>query len=220
VNPCRSANRLAPPPVEEVVADRGDGVEDDADRGQRDLPAVQLLGPQLAGERRDLGERDRRPEGHQRDEGARQDPGPAQDPLGRARSQRQPRGRREDTRDHEPDRRRELEARVLADQHPRGRERVQPEESRGGDEGERDEEQPRVAPPPRRHADRVAERDVGRRRREHQPEVRRVVLPALVDRRVREHQHEHGRADDEHEQRPEGVRGAAAYRSICFHGSP
>jgi hypothetical protein len=87
---------------------------------------------------------------------------------------------------------------------------VQPEEARGGDEGERDQEQPRVAPPPRRDADRVAERDVDRSRREHQPEVRRVVLPALVDRRVREHQHEHGSADDEHEQRPEGVRGAAA----------
>jgi hypothetical protein len=86
---------------------------------------------------------------------------------------------------------------------------VQPEKPRGRDEGERDQEQPRVAPPPRGDADRVAERDVDPRRGEHQPEVRRMVLPALVDGRVRQHQHEHGRADDQHEQRPEGVRGAA-----------
>jgi hypothetical protein len=67
----------------------------------------------------------------------------------------------------------------------------------------------RASPPPRGDADRVAERDVDPRRGEHQPEVRRMVLPALVDGRVRQHQHEHGRADDQHEQRPEGVRGAA-----------
>jgi hypothetical protein len=39
--------------------------------------------------------------------------------------------------------------------------------------------------------------------------VRRMVLPALVHRRVREHQHEQARPDDEHEQRPERVCGAA-----------
>jgi hypothetical protein len=75
--------------------------------------------------------------------------------------------------------------------------------------GERDEEQPRVPPSPRRDPDRVAERDVDRRRGEDEPEVRRVVLPALVHRWVRQHQREHARPEGEQEERPERVRGGA-----------
>ena len=67
---------------------------------------------------------------------------------------------------------------------------MQAEEPRGGDEGDRDQEEARVAPAPSGDADRVAEGSVRRRGGEDDPEMRRVVLPAAVDARMLDHQRE------------------------------
>jgi len=72
---------------------------------------------------------------------------------------------------------------------------VQPEEPRRRQEGQRDEEQPRVAALARRVAGRERQRGVDRRRAEHDPEVRRVLLPLEVQPRRREQQPEAGQRD-------------------------
>ena len=102
--------------------------------------------------------------------------------------------------DDEPDRRRELEPGVLAEQDVRRGQRVQREEAEARHECERDEEQPGVATPPRRLADCVPEAERDERRREHEPEVRDVALPAVVDagceKEEREERDRHDRAHD------------------------
>jgi hypothetical protein len=137
------------------------------------------------------------PDREQRRERRDQRPGPAQHALGRRRPERQPRGRREEARNHEPERRSELEASVLAQQHARRGERVQAEEAGCRDEGERDQEQPRVSPPTGGDAHRVAEPHADRGRAEHEPEVRGMVLPGLVDPRMQEQEREQARAEHE-----------------------
>jgi hypothetical protein len=135
-------------PVEVEVADRSGRVEHDADGRERDLPAVQLLGAELARQGLDPRERDRSPAGEERGERGDQQPRPVQHPLGGSRAQRQTRRGGEHARDREAERRRQLEAAVLAEQHARRRECVEPEETGRGHERERDEEQAGVAPPP------------------------------------------------------------------------
>ena len=81
-----------------------------------------------------------------------------------------------------PDRRRQLEAGVRAEQHARGGERVQAEERRARDERERDQEEPCVASPASSRRDAEPERRRHERRAEDEPEVRGMVLPVPVDR--------------------------------------
>ncbi len=96
----------------------------------------------------------------------------------------------EDARDHEPERGRELEAGIRAEQHRGCREGVQAEEAGARDEGERDEEESSVASSARGRADRPAERRGHRGCSEHEPEVRLLVLPADIDRRACEQDRE------------------------------
>src|SRR4029078_9183024 len=56
--------------VEPEEAERGDAEERAADRGEDELPAVELLGEEWIVERRELGERDNRPGGDDHDENA------------------------------------------------------------------------------------------------------------------------------------------------------
>src|ERR671918_677761 len=65
------------------------------------------------------------------------------------------------------------------------RQRVQAKKARARDEGDRDEQQPGVAPSPRGDMDGLAVDDRRQRRREHEPEVCGVALPALVRPRLR-----------------------------------
>ena len=213
--------RGAAAPVEAEVAEGGSCVEGDSHRREGDLPAVELFRAELACERLDPGEGDRGPAGQQCRERHDQRHRPAQHALGRRGSERQPRGRREDPRDGEPERRRELEAGVLAQQHARRGERVEPEEGRGRYEGERDQEEAGVAPAPSGGSDGVAEADAERGGCEHEPEMRRVGLPALVEPRMHEQQHEHPRADEECKTGPQprrsrvyGGAGGLDHRSI------
>ena len=93
---------------------------------------------------------------------------------------------RERGREHQAERRCELEAGVRAEQNAGRRERVEPEEGRARDEGERDQQQTSVAATPCCSRDAEAERGRYERRAEDEPEVRRVVLPVAVDRGSRE----------------------------------
>jgi hypothetical protein len=200
--------RCSAPLVEPEVADGRGGVEDDADRGEGDLPAVQLLFAELAGERADSGERDGGPASQHERQSRDQRPCPAQHALGGHGPQRQSRGRGEHARHGEPERRRQLEALVLAEQHARSGERVQPEEPGRRDERERDEEEARVAAAAGGDPDGVPEPDAHRGCPEHEPEVRRMVLPRLVDPRVQQQEREHPAADQERECRPQSRRPA------------
>src|SRR5207248_1054808 len=101
---------------------------------------------------------------------------------------------------------RELEARVLADQHARRGERVEPEETGGGHERQRDEEETRIAPAARGQSDRVAERNVQRSGGQDDPEVCGVVLPGAVERRPREDGDEDSRAGDDRQPWPDPAR--------------
>ena len=212
--------------VEAEVADCRGRIEHDPDYGQRDLPAVELLGVELARERPQLRERDRRPHCEQRRERRDQRPRPAQDALGRGRPERQSRGRREEARNREPERRRELKARVLTQQHARRGECVQAEEAGRRDEGERDQEQPRVSPPAGGDADGVAEHDAERGGSEHEPEMRGMVLPGLVDPGMHQQEREQPCAEHERSDRPRGGGacrpglGCLAHRSSWPCGSP
>ena len=99
---------------------------------------------------------------------------------------------REGAREQQPDRCRELEARVLSEENSRRRERMQPEEAGAHDARERDEKETGVAPAPRRGRHAPAERGRDRCSAEHDPEVRRMVLPVLVERGPREEEREEG----------------------------
>ena len=176
--------------MEPQEAEGGDSEERDAEGGEDELPAVELLLGQRVVERRQLGQRDRGPHDDDRTEHPEEQGRQAQDAVGLSRVQLERRRRREQRREHESQRRRELEPGVRAEQHARRRQRVQAEEGRAGDERERDEEEPPVASPARsgRHAE--PERGGDESGPEHEPEVRRVVLPRSVDRRAREEQHQ------------------------------
>ncbi len=152
--------------------------------GQDGLPAVELLVAERVVERRQLCERDDGPRGHEREQRAEQERRSPDDGAGSLARELERRERREHARDDEAGRRSELEAGVRPEQDGRRRERVQAEEARACDERERDEQEARVAPPPCRDADRPAERGRERRRSEHEPEVRLLVLPGDVDRRT------------------------------------
>jgi hypothetical protein len=101
--------------------------------------------------------------------------------------------------EQEADGRGELEAGVApGEQHPRSGERVQRQEARGGEEGERDEEDARIGTSARRFPEEEAEREREHPREDDEPEVRRVVLPADVQARLAEQEHEaRHRQDDE-----------------------
>ena len=81
---------------------------------------------------------------------------------------------------------------------------MQREEAEAGHERERDQEQPRVATPPGRGADGVAEPERDQGGREHEPEVRHVALPAVVDARGEEEEREqHQRRERERDAEPD-----------------
>ncbi len=203
---------LLAPAVQPQEPERGDPVEGDADRGEEQLPAVELLGGERAVERRKLGERDDRPgddDGPEGDEECRRRP---QHDVGLLAAELERRRGRERSREHQAERRRELEAGVRAEQNAGRRERVEPEEGRARDEGERDQQQTSVTAPPCCRRDAEAERGRDERRAEDEPEVRRVVLPVAVDRRSRE-QH-----DEEKERRGrDGDPGAGAHQRSSIH---
>ena len=79
---------------------------------------------------------------------------------------------------------------------------MQSEERGAGEKRQRDEQETRVAPPPRGGHHGGAESDACECRGQDEPEVGGVVLPALVDGRLRQHDDpEHGR--DESRRDPE-----------------
>jgi hypothetical protein len=81
---------------------------------------------------------------------------------------------------------------------------VEAEKAGADDEGEADQQQPRVPAPARPLADREREREADERGAEDDPEVRRVVLPPLVDVR-RAAQEADQRQRQQQRQRPVGV---------------
>ena len=108
--------------------------------------------------------------------------------------------------EHEPDRRRDHEAEVrLVEENAGRRQCVQGEEAGGREERERDEVDAPVAAPPGRDAGRIGEDGVQRGGDEHEPEVRRVVLPVDVRSRRREQDREPDQRQGE-----QGRRGSAA----------
>ncbi len=110
--------------METEEAERGDSEERDADGREDELPAVELLGGEGVVERRQLREGDRRPPDHDRAERDQQGRRQTQDRLGPLAAELE-RGRgREERGEEQPDRRRQLEAGVGAEQHARGGERV------------------------------------------------------------------------------------------------
>ena len=122
------------------------------------------------------------------------------------------RRRRERARDHEPDRRREHEARVPAlEQHARRGQRVQAEEPGAGQEREADQQQPRVPPSSPGLADRQRQPGVEHAGREHEPEVHGLDLPALVDLRRGAQQHDQREREREGRCDPAGARTAQRY---------
>jgi hypothetical protein len=91
------------------------------------------------------------------------------------------RGRRPEAGHDKPDGRGQHEAGVrAAHELPRRGERVEPEEAGAREEREPDQQQPRVPPAPPGLRDGQRERGVEHAGRQHDPEVRRPVLPALV----------------------------------------
>jgi hypothetical protein len=105
---------------------------------------------------------------------------------------------REQRGDQKPDRRGDGETLVRAvEQRARRGERVKPEEARGGQERQRDQEQPRVRAPHRDAAGGVRERGADGRGAEHQPEVGGRVLPLEVGAGRREQQDEAAERDGE-----------------------
>jgi hypothetical protein len=84
-----------------------------------------------------------------------------------------------------PRRDREPRGYVLQQHAWRGK-RVQSQESRAGQQRHRDEEGPGVVASGGGLAGNYAERDVHRSHREHQPKVRRMVLPMQVEVRFRQ----------------------------------
>ena len=197
----REQEACRPTPVEPEVAERGQRVERETDRGERQLPAVELLGGEglLSGgssASETIAQTAMSPKTSANKRGA------CRTTAARAGAELDRGSGSEDSREQEPDRRRELEAGVLPEQDAGRRERVQAEEACARDERERDEEEASVAASACRHADGVAERGRDRGGREHEPEVRRLVLPALVDDRPGEQEPEEDeRRGDEHEQR-------------------
>ncbi len=173
------------PSIEAYEAERGEAVECETSCGEHELRAVELLGFEGAVEGWELGERDDGPDSHQPAEPGQQERRAPDDTARSLGAELDGRRSREDAGDDEPERRRELEAGVRAEQHRRRGKSVQPEEPRARDERERDEEESRVASPACGGADRPAESRRHRGGAEHQPEVRLLVLPADVDRRAR-----------------------------------
>ena len=106
------------------------------------------------------------------------------------------------------DRRREHEPGAAAvDDDVRRRQRVQPEEPGADQEGEPDQQQPRVAPAPAGLADRDRQRPVGHARGQHDPEVRGIDFPAHVERRrgaQDDYQHERERQRGAPQREPGG----------------
>ena len=185
-------NRSCLPTVDAQEAEGGDPEERNPERREEDLPAVQLLGGERVVERRDLEERDGGPDEDARHHDADERRRGSQDTVRAVPFQLDRGTGREGAREQQPDRCRELEARVLPEENSRRRERMQPEEAGAHDARERDEEETGVAPAPRRGRHAPAERGRDRCSAEHDPEVRRMVLPVLVERGPREEEREDG----------------------------
>ncbi len=176
----REDERRPPPAIEAEIAERCGPEERHADGGEGHLPAVELLPGERLVEWPRLGEGDRSPEREQAEKG---DDECRRAPHHRRRSrpaQLERRGGGKQPRDHEADRRRQFEAGVLTQENVRRRQRVKREKAEAGHEGERDQEQPGVAAPTGRDAERIAEPERDQRGRQDEPEVGSVALPADV----------------------------------------
>ena len=104
----------------------------------------------------------------------------------------------------EPDRRRDGEPGVRGrQQHARRRKRVEAQESRAGQERQRDQGEPSVAMPSRGDVRHVGEDGVHRGRQQDEPEVARLVIPFDVELRLREQQGE----PDEGQRKRDGNQG-------------
>ena len=94
----------------------------------------------------------------------------------------------------QPDRRGDLEARVLPGQeNPRCRERVEDEVAGRGEEGESDEEESRIGATRGRLGEQEAESEREGADEHDEPEMRRVVLPDEIEARLGE---QNGEADE------------------------
>ena len=166
--------------------------------GQTEQPAVRLLGGERVVERSDGRERDGRPGSH-RGEQRRDRKVRVPDERGRrARAELDGRRRGKDRGEEKTDRRRDDEARVRrVEEDARRRERVESEEPCAHEEGERDEEEPRIRPAPRGVARGDAERDVRESDREDEPEMGGVVFPLDVETRLGEQEPEPGERQDQ-----------------------
>ena len=167
--------------VDPKEAEGGDPEERDPDGGEQVLPPVELLLGERIVQRRQLGEREDRPQDDHRGETRQEQRCRADHGLGSFALQLDRRSDGERGRDHEPDGSGELEARIRPEQDPGRRQGMQTQEAGAGDEGERDEEQSCIASTACRARDAPAHGGGGESGTEHEPEVRGVVLPALVD---------------------------------------
>ena len=189
--------RTAACPVDPQVPPRREQVRRHAERQQHQQPR-RAFGLDHAVERSEPGQRGRRPHEQHDDEAHphRRLP-PTQRRLGALVHLDRGEGR-ERRRQDEADGRRQHEPAVRPVEHHAGRgQRVQRQEARAGEQHHGHQEEPLVAAPASDLAHDQAERDVQQRDAEHEPEVRRMVLPVHVERREAQHQGQSRERDDQ-----------------------
>ena len=162
-------------------------------------------------ERRQRGQRDRGPAEHQQQHGAAQRGRVTHDPRAALAAERRRRAAASSRRQQQPDRRGHHEALVRrVEQHTGGRQRVQPEEAGRRQQRHRDQLQPGVGAPARGRADGERQGRARERGCQHQPEVRRVVLPGDVRGRAG---HQQPEAEQRRREQRDQARGRRAARS-------
>jgi hypothetical protein len=183
--------------VTHQVAQRGRPEQQDADRGHRHQRTRCRLGGSGVVERRSPRQRHGHPDHDRRDQDEPQRSRVTHDPPGQGWGLQRRRGCQA-AGDQEAHRHGDDEAGVGAgQQHPGRGERVDREEAGAGQQRQRHQEQAGVAPVPGRVACRIRERRADHPCGQHQPEVRRVMLPARVERRLGDEQPEAGERDEE-----------------------
>ena len=141
-------------------------------------------------------------------------PASTNDRHGAAGSERQCRGGGKAGPYEQPDRRCDLEAGVLLlQEHARGRERVQAQESRSGEERERDEQDAGIAAPSCRLCHQEPDQEAERGREQHEPEVGRMMLPLDVQAGNAEEEEETRQRDGQNDGGKEGSPHSAARSS-------
>ena len=175
------------------VRDRGEDVQEYAERGNGAERRAHLVRAHSVLQRRQLRERHGRPRGDHNEHRDEQQPRIPHDPERGLEAVLDRRRCREDARSDQSDRRGEDEARVLAAHEDAGRrERVQAEEPRAEQERKPDQQQAGIAAPPRGLRDRERQGCARGAREEDDPEVGWVLLPVLVDGRDAAQQDDEG----------------------------